>query len=246
MRISTCIILAAATTLALAQPGPPRRPLTDMNAGFLNNPAVQTDLHLSAAQIQKITAALPQRGGGRGGPGGPPGGGRGGPGGPPGGGRGGPGGGDRQKANDAAIAVLSGPQKGRLKEITLQAEGGAALTIPAVQKTLGLNAGQVSKITAEAAKVSAARQAMFQGMGQTRPGQGSDPKALAAAVAKMQAEGERERREFNGVIDKTLTAGQKSKWKSMQGRAFDVSQLRRRPGGGGRGGPGARPGGRGA
>ncbi len=202
------------------------RMTSDTNPGFLQIPAVQKELHLSAGQIQKITAAMPQRGA------------------PP-----QPGGDmqkmmeERVKAMNATLTLLNPAQKQRLKEITLQSYGGNAMQLSSVQKALGLSASQVKQISAATDKVAKERQASMQSMGAMRPDQPQDPKAWQARIDKMRAENEKGRKVIAAVVDKTLTAAQKTKWKAMQGKPFDVASLRMRRGGG-PGGPGG-PGGRG-
>lgn len=216
--------------------GPPRAPLTDINGGLLRVPAVQKELHLTPQQITQITALFPQ----------PP---AGGPGGPR---TGGPGGGDRraqmQAAGQKAIGMLNANQKSRLKQLTLQVYGPTAFMISSIQHALGLSAGQISKIQAEAQKVSGERQAAFASMGQTRPGQGNpgDP-ATQQRMNQFRATMEKFRNEEMSADMKVLNSSQQSKWHAMLGKPFDVSQLRRGRGGfgggggrGGRGGGGAR------
>ncbi len=194
----------------------------DTNGGLLGNPAVQKELRLTPVQISKITATLPQRG--QGGPG--------------------AGGGDIQKMMKErmqkmqdAVKILNSGQKRRLKEITLQSYGAAALGLKSVQHDLGLNAGQIAKLQAAGAQVSKERSAAMQGLGTMRPGQPQDPAAWQKRMDQFRAMNDKWRREEAAAADKILTGPQKSKWKAMQGRTFDVSQLRRRggPGGGGRG-----------
>lgn len=205
------------------------RMTSDTNPGFLQIPAVQKELHLSAGQIQKITAAVPQRGAPIQ-----------------------PGGdiqkmmADRMKAMNATLALLNPAQKQRLKEITLQSYGGNAMQLPSVQKELGLSASQIKQISAATDKVAKERQAAMQNMGVMRPDQPQDPKAWQARIDKMRAENEKGRKEIAAAVDKTLTGAQKTKWKAMQGKPFDLASLRmRRVGPGGPGGPGGGRGGRG-
>jgi Spy/CpxP family protein refolding chaperone len=120
-----------------------------------------------------------------------------------------------QKFQTRITGVLSQWQKGRLKEIELQARGGSALLDPEVQKQLGITAAQKTKLTSirEAsqkemrAKFEAARKA-------EKP---MDPTAMQnlrqAQDAKYMA---------------VLSATQKAKWKTMAGKPFAMPAIRAR------------------
>jgi len=214
-------------------PGGPRRfemrmPSSGMNGAYLNNPAVQKELHMTPAQIAKVKAALPQPGEFRGSNGNMQQMMR-----------------ERLQKMDAATAVLNGPQKARLKQITLQSYGAAALMMTSVQKDLGLNAGQVKQIAAANERISKERQDAMQKMGRTMPGQAQDEKAWRQRADQFRAQAEKWRKELAAASMKVLTPTQKAKWTAMQGKPFNVEQLRMRRGGpGGPGRPGG-PGGRG-
>jgi hypothetical protein len=120
-----------------------------------------------------------------------------------------------QKFQTRITGVLSQWQKGRLKEIELQARGGSALLDPEVQKQLGITAAQKTKLTSirEASqkemrtKFEAARKA-------EKP---MDPTAMQnlrqAQDAKYMA---------------VLSATQKAKWKTMTGKPFAMPAIRAR------------------
>jgi len=176
------------------------------HAALLRQEAVQADLALTADQKTKIAAELPERG--------------------PGGGGGNPR--DmtdeerqkwmeerraRQAEDDKKVAgLVDAKQLARLKQIRVQALGGAALMDEAVAKEVGITDDQVGKLQ------TAMQGLRGQGQGQGNPGE-MRQKAYEAAL---------------GI----LTPEQKTKLEALRGPAFDLSKIQLRAGGG-RGGRGA-------
>lgn len=216
---------------------------------------VQADLKLTDEQKSKL---LELRQSMRpGGPGGAPGGGPGGPGGgPPGGGggfgglppggagqggpgQGGPGGPSdemrkameeaRKKQTEAVKKILTAEQYARLKEISVQLAGNAALSDEEVQKSLGLTDAQKAKVKSLQQSQMAANQAVFQ---QARDGD-LDPGQIREIMKKNTDI-------LNAELGKVLTDAQKAKLKTMGGAPFKATEQPRGfgPGGGGFGGPG--------
>jgi len=121
---------------------------------------------------------------------------------------------------------LTAAQKQRVKELSLQMQGTAALSTDAVVKELGISDSQKTKITEVRGTMREKMRGLFGGGGQ-RPD--------FAEIQKKMAE-------IRAGIDKdvlaVLTSSQKSKWTKMLGKPADVSKLRPQFGGRRRGGPG--------
>jgi Spy/CpxP family protein refolding chaperone len=124
---------------------------------------------------------------------------------------------------------LTAAQKKRVKELSLQMQGTAALTSDAVAKELGISDSQKTKITEVRTKSREKFRGLFGGQGGERPN-------FDEIRKKMD--------EIRTGVDKevlaVLTSSQKTKWQSMLGKPADVSKLR--PQFGGRRGGGNRPG----
>jgi Spy/CpxP family protein refolding chaperone len=115
-----------------------------------------------------------------------------------------------------AHAVLTDPQKKRVKEIEVQLQGNRAILNPDIQKDLGLTDEQKSKIKSLQSNLEAANQALMQDM---RDG-------------ALDMQGARERMENNNkVLDtelgKVLTAEQSAKLKEMAGKPFKADDQNR-------------------
>ncbi len=115
-----------------------------------------------------------------------------------------------------AYAVLTEPQRKRVKEIEVQLQGNRAILNPDIQKDLGLSDEQKGKIKSLQSNLEAANQALMQDV---RDG-----------VLDMQ--GARERMENNNkVLDtelgKVLTPDQSEKLKAMAGKPFKADEQNR-------------------
>jgi len=121
---------------------------------------------------------------------------------------------------------LTAAQKQRVKELSLQMQGTAALSTDAVVKELGISDSQKTKITEVRGTMREKMRGLFGGGGQ-RPN-------FDEIRKKMD--------EIRAGIDKdvlaVLTSSQKAKWTKMLGKPADVSKLRPQFGGRRRGGPG--------
>jgi hypothetical protein len=149
--------------------------------------------------------------------------GQGGPGGP-----GGPGFGQDQGEMEKKIQeILTDDQYKRYKEIELQVQGAPAVLRPDVSQKLGITEEQRQQI----------RQILESNRPQMQPPQGGD----RPDPEKMRAEMEKRREEMNKKVLAVLTADQRSKWQTMLGKPFKLTQPAFGPGGPGGpppGGPG--------
>jgi hypothetical protein len=142
-----------------------------------------------------------------------------------------------KKVNDKykpkLAAVLDAKQMTRLQQIHVQAAGPGAYSDPDVATALGLSKDQQDKIASIQKAFGDKQREMF-AAGGGGGGGGADREERMAKV-----------RELNDTHNKdlaaVLTADQQTKFASLKGAEFDVSQLRRAPAGGG--GAGGRPGG---
>lgn len=213
---------------------------------------VQADLQLTDDQKSQLSELGGP--GGRGGPGGgggfggPPGGGGGGFGGPPPGGGGGgfggppPGGGGggfdpeqmrkqmdemRKKRTEQIKKILTAEQYARLKGISIQLSGNAAILNPEIQTDLAFSDTQKTKIKSLQQQQMDANRALFD---QMRDGD-IDRDQIQAAMKKSNTV-------MNDELGKVLTADQKTKLKTLAGKPFKATDPERGPGGPGGGGPG--------
>lgn len=112
---------------------------------------------------------------------------------------------------------LTAAQKKRVKELSLQMQGTAAITTDAVAQELGVSDSQKTKI--QEAR-TAVRQKLFQ-----RPGNGGRQRGNF----NLQ-DFQKRLAEYRAASDKAtlavLTSSQQSKWKKMLGKPADVSKLR--------------------
>jgi Spy/CpxP family protein refolding chaperone len=125
-------------------------------------------------------------------------------------------------------AVLLPKQVQRLKQISLQIRGAAALNDEEVAKELGLSDAQKEKLAQVQEQNRAKAQELFQGL---RGGNREE----------FQQKMDQYRKESTEALLAVLTSEQRTKFEQMQGEkvSFDLSRLR---GGFGFGGPGGRPG----
>lgn len=116
--------------------------------------------------------------------------------------------------------ILKEQQLKRLKQISLQVEGLAALARPEIAKQVGLTEGQLKQINEILREANEKRRAIFQ------QGPGGDPQARFQELQKI-------RQWVDEQIGKLLTEQQKKKWQELIGEPF---KLEFRPFGGGFGG----------
>lgn len=168
-----------------------------------------------------------------------------------------------RKAQDEAEKILNASQKTRLEELQMQRMGADALSMPEVAGKLGLNDAQKKQIEDLQKAMGEKMQAMFprpsgdgQAGGQPRGGQGApgspgagnggnggrNPGGNGNGRARFE-EMQKLREETQAKLMNVLTADQKTKFKSLQGKPFEFPQ---RGFGGNRGGGGGGPRGGGA
>jgi hypothetical protein len=127
---------------------------------------------------------------------------------------------------------LTTAQKQRVKELSLQMQGTAAITTEPVSQALGVSDTQKAKMT----EIRTASREKFRGLfgGGRRGGNGGQRPDFTEIRKKMA--------EIQAGVDKeilgVLTSSQKAKWTKMLGKPADVSKLRPTFGGGRRGGQG--------
>ena len=147
--------------------------------------------------------------------------------------RNGGGGGDReammaefqkmQKATDDKVkAVLSKEQQDRLKQITIQMAGMRIVLREEIQKELGIDDAQKTKLTALQASLQEATQAIMQRM--------RDQEIDREQMTELQAKNNKSMEE---EIAKVLTQAQKDKLKEMSGPKFEMDANWRPERGGG-------------
>lgn len=120
-----------------------------------------------------------------------------------------------QKMQTRLAGMLNPTQRTRLRQLTLQSIGPAAVLQPKVATQLGLSPAQKSRLQSS---LTAANQKIASGSMQGSTPQ--DFRARMSQMSKLQAQakavGER-------ALSATLTAPQKAKWRSMLGRPFKMS-----------------------
>lgn len=121
--------------------------------------------------------------------------------------------------------VLEAEQIERLKQIAWQAAGSAALSDPELVTALGLTKEQQDRLVAVSREYAQKTRELFRGGFQG--GQGGSREERFEKVRKLQEEREAKQSEV-------LTEDQQKKLKQLQGKPFDVAQLRGRFGQGGR------------
>ncbi len=227
LRLATAIGLVAVAALSMAQPGQGRGGMRMMGGGdssgimLLSRKDVQKDLALTADQQTKLTAfqttmreemqaamenARSSGGGFEG---------------------------IREtmekmmaESKKKVEAILTPAQVLRLKEINVQIMGGRAVTVPDLQKELGITEEQKGKIDALVAKQQEANMALFQKM---RDGE-LDREELQPKMRKNDEV-------FKVELDKILDEKQRLKLKEMGGKKFTLDP-NEPMGFGGRGGGG--------
>lgn len=116
-----------------------------------------------------------------------------------------------RKMEADALKPLNPAQRKRLREITLQTIGPAAVVSPSVSQQLGLTTPQKSKISGA---ISAASKSAYASMQGGKP----DMRSMMAMQDKIKTK-------VAGVVAATLTAPQRAKWAAMQGRKLDLGPM---------------------
>lgn len=143
-----------------------------------------------------------------------------------------------EKLNKSVLAQLSATQLKRLREISLQAGGGAALGDDAVAKRVGLSADQVKKIRSiyqSALKAAADLQeremdAALKDIKNKKPKDDAEAKKLIqeaqrradAVRQKLVEPTNRIRLQAETKCNALLTAAQKSTWSALMGKRYDL------------------------
>jgi hypothetical protein len=109
-------------------------------------------------------------------------------------------------------ALLTPPQRTRLRQLTLQSIGPAAVLQPKVASALGLSSGQRSSLTYS---ISAANEKISSGRINA-----SSPANVNNRLQEMSHLQEAAKAEGERALNKTLTPAQKSKWRAMLGKPF--------------------------
>lgn len=221
------ILLFLLTLLAAVSFGQFGNPMAAMrsanleyNPGLIFNPAVHKELKLSPAVASKLSnivmsegmKLLPMMSGGGSSPA------------------------QQQKAAQAALqsfqamqskiaAALTPAQRKRLREITLQSIGPAAVLQPKVAASLGLSSGQKSRLQTSFSKISAGAFSSLSAMKPPKAGQSPDPAAWKAQMKKLEAAQKQARARSDAALGAVLTAPQKAKWKAMLGRPMNLTGL---------------------
>lgn len=125
------------------------------------------------------------------------------------------------KSKEELGKILNEGQMKRLDEISIQLAGKRAVTLPAVQKQLGLSAEQIEKINTLTQKEQEAGREMFEKL---RNGE-LDREGMQKAM-------EQNAKVFNAEVDKILTKEQGSKLTELGGKPFKADPPQ--GGGGGR------------
>ena len=129
---------------------------------------------------------------------------------------------ERNKENETELAgILKDDQLKRLKQISLQQQGGHALSDPEVATALNLTSEQKEKVASISSETQSETRGLFQ------EGGGAEARTKIDELRKKSGE------QLLGV----LSADQQSKWKELTGEPFK-GEIRRPQGGGNR--PGAK------
>lgn len=111
-----------------------------------------------------------------------------------------------------SLAPLTGPQRARYRQLTLQLEGPVAMQMPNVAAQLNLSSGQRSKLTQE---IGASERAMAN---QMKGLQGSASSNPMGAMQQMRTAQLASRAAQDKVAKSILTPAQWAKWSDMQGK----------------------------
>ena len=210
--LATASLALVSAASAVAQiPGFPQIPNIEYNPLLLMNPQVQKELRLSPTNASKVQTTfmseamkiLPvvtsQPGKARLSPA------------------------ERNRRTFAAVNVMVGrlaalltpPQRVRLRQLTLQSIGPAAVLQPKVGAALGLTGGQRSSLMRSISDSNARMAGQMQNGRTVRDWQARMPE-LTRLQNAAKAEG-------NQALMATLTASQRAKWKAMLGKPFTLS-----------------------
>lgn len=130
-----------------------------------------------------------------------------------------------QKVQSECLALLSPPQKARLRQITIQQMGAQAMYNPEIRKELGLTESQAKKI-------SAIMQQNFRSVFAGSPGKQGEKRTREDAMKQMQEFAKKQAAAKDKVDSqalKVLTPAQQSKWKALKGKPFKLDMMRMMP-----------------
>lgn len=126
-----------------------------------------------------------------------------------------------QKAQAECLALLSAPQKARLRQITIQQMGAQAMYNPEIKKELGLNDSQTKRI-------GDLMQQSFRNIFAGAPGKPGERPSREQAMKQME-EFAKKQQAAKAKVDaeavKVLTSAQQSKWKAMKGKPFKLDMM---------------------
>jgi hypothetical protein len=111
-----------------------------------------------------------------------------------------------------SLAPLTGPQRARYRQLTLQFEGPAAMQMPNVAAQLNLSSGQRAKLSQE---IGASERAMANQMKNLQGSASSNP---MGAMQQMRTAQQTIRAAQDKAAKSILTAAQWAKWNDMQGK----------------------------
>ena len=120
---------------------------------------------------------------------------------------------DEMQAHMAAL--LNPAQKVRLRQLTLQSIGAAAVLQPKVAKGLGLSPTQREKLTA---RISDANETMANRLNRSR--RPAEWRNQMGEMTRLQAEA---KAQSQRALMSTLTPAQQAKWKTMLGKPFPMT-----------------------
>lgn len=126
-----------------------------------------------------------------------------------------------QKSQAECLALLSAPQKARLRQITIQQLGAQAMYNPEIKKELGLNDSQTKRI---GDLMQETFRKVFAGsprkLGE-KPSREQTMKQMEDFAKKQQAA----KAKVDDEAAKVLTPAQLSKWKAMKGKPFKIDMM---------------------
>ena len=126
---------------------------------------------------------------------------------------------------EQTIKLLNPPQRQRLHEITLQQQGANAFTDPILCKEVGLSSQQMGTLHQTLAKISAKSMKSMGDMNFMNGGQKPDMAKIQAMQTRALAAQKQQKAESEAAINSILTSAQKTKFKKMQGRPFQLKGM---------------------
>lgn len=221
--LASLILVCAAFGQVRSSFSVPQAPIVNSGTGFLMMPAVQKELGLSAAVSKKIsdkmTGLLRPSGSAMSGKLTPE---------------------QReremaefkkrfeaiQKSQAECLALLTAPQKARLRQITIQQMGAQAMYNPEIKKELGLSDSQTKRISD---LMQQSFRNVFAGR-QRKPGERPSREQAMKQMEEFAKKQQAAKAKVDADAVKVLTPAQQSKWKAMKGKPFklDVMGMMRR------------------